>query len=140
MRLGKKKEKDVQGDKGQQKSVDSISRLICLSKGQNPLNGKCTSFYPHSHASQLHNNFSIQFTLTDLSGKVSSFSNWPLNGKRISRASPLQSSISKQVSNYRNKKLETYGTKGQQHKEKNYRIILFLIPIYKEPRCQKENT
>ncbi len=38
MRLGKKKDK--QDKESEMKSVDSITRLICLSKGQTPLKGK----------------------------------------------------------------------------------------------------
>ena len=42
MRLGKRKEKEHQELKSQ--DVEGITRLICLSKGQNPLKGICKLF------------------------------------------------------------------------------------------------
>jgi len=40
MRLGKKKEKESGGDGHKSQSVDGITRLICLLKGQTPLKGE----------------------------------------------------------------------------------------------------
>ena len=42
MRLGKRKEKEHPELKSQ--DVEGITRLICLSKGQNPLKGICKLF------------------------------------------------------------------------------------------------
>jgi hypothetical protein len=41
MRLGKKKEKDKESE---MRTVDGITRLICLSKGQTPLKGNVYNF------------------------------------------------------------------------------------------------
>ena len=49
MRLGKKKDKDKEAEI---RSVDGITRLICLSKSQAPLKGKnpSTRLYSHNEA------------------------------------------------------------------------------------------
>ena len=39
MRLGKRKEKEKDPSEVKSQGVDGITRLICLSKGQNPLKG-----------------------------------------------------------------------------------------------------
>ena len=39
MRLGKRKEKEKDPAEVKSQGVDGITRLICLSKGQNPLKG-----------------------------------------------------------------------------------------------------
>jgi hypothetical protein len=43
MRLGKRKEKEKDPSEVKSQGVDGITRLICLSKGQNPLKGKYRS-------------------------------------------------------------------------------------------------
>ena len=45
MRLGKKKDKDKEAEI---RSVDGITRLICLSKSQAPLKGKNTQDFIHT--------------------------------------------------------------------------------------------
>ena len=39
MRLGKRKDKEKDPSEVKSQGVDGITRLICLSKGQNPLKG-----------------------------------------------------------------------------------------------------
>ena len=101
MRLGKRKEKEHPELKSQ--DVEGITRLICLSKGQNPLKGICKLFNL-SHFFTRKNfelimqamiiktyiNFLFQFTLTDLSGVALSFSNSHLNGRPILNIFRLQ--------------------------------------------------
>ena len=44
MRLGKRKEKEKDHSELKSHGAEGITRLICLSKGQNPLKGKNQSF------------------------------------------------------------------------------------------------
>ena len=44
MRLGKRKEKEKDPAEVKSQGVDGITRLICLSKGQNPLKGQYTDY------------------------------------------------------------------------------------------------
>ena len=100
MRLGKRKEKEHQELKSQ--DVEGITRLICLSKGQNPLKGICKllnhllsllvilKLFMQALNTKTYINFLFQFTLTDLSGVALSFSNSHLNGRPILNIFRLQ--------------------------------------------------
>ena len=48
MRLGKRKEKEKDHSELKSHGAEGITRLICLSKGQNPLKGKNQSFIYYS--------------------------------------------------------------------------------------------
>lgn len=93
MRLGKRKEKDKDSSDAKTQNVDGITRLICLSRGHNPLGGE--SFYKyHTHPCHLspirvinEYFFMLQLTSMGWSGLGSNFFSCHPSGRPTSKTS-----------------------------------------------------
>lgn len=83
MRLGKKKEKDRDGEKEQ--CIDGVARLICSAKQSHPVPLRGELWASKNKTLQPLTFHSTQFTSTEPSGPVSSSSSSRRSGKRTSK-------------------------------------------------------